>query len=297
MKQKSIIGWVAAIVLLIAAIFLFANRQSVAKEKEMYKTESTKLQEQFNNLMVDFEKLKSENQDYVEMLQEKDSIIYANAEQIRSLLARARAADNYYSLKKRYDALEEEYNAYKSSIEALRAENERLQAENEEVKIELLEEKTLKNQLQTENEELSGKVELAKILRARDLEVTPMRLKSCGSKWIPTKYSSKLQRIQAEFILDENRVATPGVKTVFLRVHAPNNKVLRNVQSDEFTFEAADGNVLEYTAKQDIEFSGNTRNVKILWNKNEEIGLGKGFYRVSIYCEGYEIGKSRFELK
>ena len=297
MKEKSTLAWIVAGVILVAAIFLFVNRQNVAKEKQKYETESIELQKQFNGLMTDYEKVKSENQDYALMLQEKDSIIYANAEQIKVLMAKARTADNYYALKKRYDQLENDFILYKNEIDSLKAENDRLMEENEQIKEDLLGERTLKNQLMEENEELFGKVELAKVLRVRDLEIVPMRLTSCGNKLKETKYASKIKQIHFSMSIDENRVAQPGVKTLYVRVLAPNNAVVVNKGFEE-TFEA-DETTLKYTAKQDIEFSGNSRNAKVIWNRTdaEEVEMVKGFYRISIYCDGSEIGRARFELK
>ena len=297
MKQKSTIAWIVAGIVIVAAIFLFVNRQKVAKEKEVYETQNVELQKQFNGLMADHEKIKAENQDYAMMLQEKDSIIYVNAETIKKLMAQASTSDNYRALKRRYDQLEKDLSAYKSEIDLLRQENERLIEENEQMREVVLEERTLKNQLQEENDELSEMVELAKVLKARNIEVTPMRVKSCSDKLVLTKFASKLKQIHVEMEIDENRIAEPGMRTMYLRVQAPNNKVIMNVQGDEYTFRAADGNGLEYTAKQNVEFSGNARNAKIIWNKNDNIDLGKGFYRVSIYCDGYEIGRTRFEMK
>lgn len=293
--KKSTLAWIVAGVMLIAAIFFFVNKQKVAKEKEMYEAQTVELQKQFNGLMVDYEKVKAENLDYSEMLQEKDSIIYANAEEIKTLAAKARTADNYYTLKKRYDQLEKDFLLYKRDIDALRAENDRLMTENEQVKEELLGERTINNQLQEENEELTGKVVLASVLQAKDIEIFPMRLKSCGEKLKVTKHASKLKQLHVAMSIDENRVAQTGTKTLYLRVLAPNNRLVANAGSEE-TFES-EGTALQYTAKQDIEFSGNTRNAKIVWNKTGQEELLKGFYRISIYCEGYEIGKARIELK
>ncbi|MDL2315100.1 hypothetical protein LJC16_02455 [Bacteroidales bacterium OttesenSCG-928-C19] len=295
MNKKSTLAWVVAGILLIAAIFLFVNRQKVAKERGMYESQTVELQKQFNGLMADYEKVKAENQDYAEALQERDSTIHANAEEIKRLMEKARTADRYYSLKKRYDKLEKDFNSYKNEIDSLKAENARLTEENAKMQEEILEERTIKNQLQEENEELTGKVVLASVLHARDIEISPMRLKSCGNKLKATKHASKLKQLHVSMSIDENRVAQPGVKTLYLRVLAPNNKVLVNAGAEE-TFEA-EGTALQYTAKQDIEFSGNARNAKIVWNKTGQEELLKGFYRVSIYCEGYEIGKARVELK
>lgn len=295
MKQKSIVGWIVAAIVVILAIVLLINRQNVVKERNNFEVQKTELQKQFNGLMSDYEKLKVENEEFSQMLQEKDSVINANAEEIEKLMAKARTADSYYPLKKRYDQLEKEFLSYKETIDSLRKENDRLMEENEKMKEEILEEKTLKNQLQEENEELTTKVGLASILHARDISIVPMRIKSCGEKLKETKYASKLKQLHVSMTIDENRVAQPGTKTLYLRVIAPNNKVVVNPDSENM-FEA-EGTTLEYTAKQDIEFSGNSRNAKVIWNKTDTSELIKGFYRISIYCEGYEIGKARIELK
>jgi hypothetical protein len=110
-----------------------------------------------------------------------------------------------------------------------------------------------------------------------------------------TKYSTKLAAVKIEARILPNDVVDPGTKTIYARITGPNNRVLCNGTAEEFSFDV-DGSPLQYTAKQDIEFDGNARKVMINWSRNDNVKVIKGTYRVSLYADGQEIGKTSFKL-
>ena len=57
------------------------------------------------------------------------------------------------------------------------------------------------------------------------------------------------------------------------------------------------GTPMQYTVKQDIEFTGFSRKVSMIWKKLESVEMPAGLYWVTLYANGNEIGKTSFKLK
>ena len=53
---------------------------------------------------------------------------------------------------------------------------------------------------------------------------------------------------------------------------------------------------MQYTTKQDIEFTGSGRTLTMLWKRGDAVELTPGLYWVKLYANGYEIGKVSFKL-
>ena len=94
---------------------------------------------------------------------------------------------------------------------------------------------------------------------------------------------------------------------VYFFVMRPNNKKRKEMQNllnslavgDEVltnggTFMYENRN-LEYSAKRDIEYTGEATPLTLYWDVNEF--LSKGTYRVSIFADGHNIGNASFNYE
>ena len=328
MKTKS----TTKIVMLLCALFVstsffFSCADQGAKEQlAKMEIEKQELQKQFDSIMFNHEKVKSENGLYAEQFAEKDSLITAQASRIKALLAELSAEKQMVEqlvakqqvsggqttvtpapkpepvvttktskLREQIKELQASCDNYMQELETLKAENEALKAENEQMKVAMEETKEANEKLLSENQSLEQKIENAKRLVTTDVTATPMR-KKCGGKGLKeTKQSKKLEVVKIEARILANDVVEPGMKTVYARITGPNNRVLCNGTAEEFSFEI-DGSPLQYTSKQDIEFDGSARKVMINWSRNDNVKVIKGTYRVTLYADGQEIGKASFKL-
>ena len=294
------------IVMLLCTLFVSANvffscsGQQAKEQLEKVEKEKMELQTRFDSIMLNYEKVKSENSLYAEQFSEKDSVIAAQAARINGLLAEMSSngtgtPTRASKLRQQIKDLQASCDNYVQELETLKAENEALKAENEQIKVAMEEIKVANEKLISENQKLEQKVENAQRLVTSDVVVTPMRSK-CGSNGLKaTKYANKVDVIKIETRIIANDVVEPGTKTIYARITGPNNRVLCNGTAEEFSFDV-DGSPLQYTAKQDIEFDGNDRKVVINWSRNENVKVIKGTYRVSLYADGQEIGKASFKL-
>ena len=294
------------IVMLLCTLFVSANvffscsGQQAKEQLEKVEKEKMELQTRFDSIMLNYEKVKSENSLYAEQFSEKDSVIAAQAARINGLLAEMSSngtgtPTRASKLRQQIKDLQASCDNYVQELETLKAENEALKAENEQIKVAIEETKAANEKLASENQTLEQKIANAKRLVTSDLTATAMR-KKCGGKGLKiTKHSNKLEVVKIEARILANDVVDPGTKTIYARITGPNNRVLCNGTADEFSFDI-DGSPMQYTAKQDIEFDGSARKVIINWSKNDNVNVIKGTYRVTLYADGQEIGKTSFKL-
>lgn len=181
--------------------------------------------------------------------------------------------------------------SYVEQIAQLKAENEQLKAENATLK----ETNQQAQQVIAENAELVKKVELASVLVTS--EVTAQGGKSIsGTVLKETTKAKQVKVVRVNAHILANNVITPGSVTIYARIANAANRVVCNGNPSDYTFDMG-GVPMQYTLSQDIEFTGAARNISMVWRKFESVTLEPGLYWVTLYANGYEIGKASFTLE
>lgn len=181
--------------------------------------------------------------------------------------------------------------SYVAEIERLRAENAQLRSENAELK----EQVSSSASLFAENERLQQKVKLASVLVTSDLKATPGKSVKIGNVVKPTTKAAQTKCVRLDCRLVDNNVIDPGSVTIYARISNAADRAIYNGTAEEFTFDM-NGTPMQYTTKQDIEFTGSGRQLTMVWKKSDAIELAPGLYWVKLYANGYEIGKASFKL-
>lgn len=188
-------------------------------------------------------------------------------------------------------ALQALCDSYVEEIARLKAENEALKAENATLK-----ETNAQAQLVlAQNAELVQKVEQASILVASVVNARAGKSIS-GTILKETDKASKTKLIMIDAHLLPNNVITPGSITIYARIANAANRVVCNGSPSDLVFDM-NGTSMQYTVSQDIEFFGRARDVRMLWRKFDNVTLDPGLYWVTLYANGYEIGKTSFTLE
>lgn len=180
---------------------------------------------------------------------------------------------------------------YEEEIAQLKAENSQLKSEN----AELREKVASSADLFAENERLQQKVKLASVLVTSDLKVTPGKSVKVGNVVKPTTKASQTKVIRIDCKIIDNNVIDPGTVAIYARIANAANRVVCNGNPENYSFDM-NGTPMQYTAKQEIEFTGYGRNITMMWKKAESVELAPGLYWVTLYANGYEIGKVSFKL-
>jgi uncharacterized protein YoxC len=287
---KIIIG-ILILALLILGFWTFRQRSeltSLIKEKDI---ERADLQQQLDSVVAEHNRTKQAYGALSDSLKAKDSVIQANAVEIRNLLG---TKWEYDKVKKKLAKLQTIAQGYVRQMDSLYTVNQQLHAENEKIREDFRNEQSKSQSLVKDKEELTARVNQAAILRAYDVTSTALKLKG-GSKESPTDKASRTDRVNVCFTIGENTLVKPGKKIIYICISRPDKIVVTKTKYDTFMF---NGQSLPYSIREDIDYTGKAMNVCVKWTKREnDKPAMKGTYTVTVYSEEKEIGSGTFELK
>ena len=174
-RTFKIITGILILALLILVIWTFRQRTqltSLIKEKDLEKTE---LQKELDSVVTEHNKTKQAYGALSDSLKAKDSVIQANAVEIRNLL---NTKWEYEKVRKKLALLQTIAQGYVRQMDSLYTVNQELHAENEKIRQDFRNEQTKTQSLVKDKEELTQKVNQAAILTAYDVTATPLKLKA-----------------------------------------------------------------------------------------------------------------------
>ncbi|MCG8411702.1 MAG: hypothetical protein MI739_10505 [Bacteroidales bacterium] len=233
--------------------------------------------------------------DYNELMTDNDSLnahLNKEKEKIDDLLVEIKTvkATNYArirQLQKELTTLRTVAKSYVRQIDSLNTMNQQLVAENIKVKNEIKAAKSENVELEEQNKDLSGKVEIASTLRTKNLIAFPINKR--GRK---THRINKITKVKVSFTLKENVLARAGEKDIYIRIAGPDDYILAKSEEDLFEFE---GKEIVYSAKRPVNYSNNETDVIIFWENNG--ALITGTYHVYVFADGNEIGSTQFKVE
>lgn len=281
----------AVIGLVIWLVLLKGDVKSLQAEKELQKAD---FEAQVDSMMRVHNELKESYGELSQELAEKDSIIQADAVEIKKLLD---SQWDYNRIKKKLADLQTVSQGYVRQLDSIINVNKELVAENERIKEEYNAEKQQNTVLVRQKQELTDKVNTAAILKPYNLEATGMRLKA-GSTETTTDKAGRCDRIRVSFSLPENELAKSEYKTFYLRIAEPDKHVICKDESDTYSFPFGEGR-LQYTEKQIVKYDNTkSNNVTMYYYKPDGKDLKTGLYMVDVYDEtGNLVGQTSLSLK
>lgn len=277
--------------IIISYLFFITKSQvdGLMGEKEQIKIE---LQAELDLLMDEHDQVKSEYGQLSDSLTAKDSVILANAKEIKQLL---NYKWDYYKIKKKMDRLQKAAQGYVRQMDSMYTVNHELKEENERIRENYRSEKNKVTELVEEKEELKEIVGQAAVLRAYNIAASGIRQR--GSRQSETSKANRTDRVRVCFTLGENGLIEPGMKNIYLRIARPDNVILVINKSDEYSFDFGETK-LQYSIKKEIDYKGESMDLCMFWDKWGSEGKAMtGRYSVTLYTDDAQIGESFFELK
>lgn len=285
---------ILAIAVIGVIIMLFSTRsnlKSILAEKEQQRIE---LKQKLDSLLVEHEKVKVEYGQLADSLVNKDSVIQADATEIRRLLD---TEWEYYKVKKKLSQLQVVAQGYVKQIDSLYRVNETLSQENVSIKKDLKDLKKENEQIQNDRKVLTGKVEIAAVLKAVNMEASGIRVLGNGEKEVTTDKVQRVDQVRVCFTIGENAIAAPGKKDIYIRIARPDQEILIKGRLDEFSFEYQ-GERLQYSMMQTIDYENRAVDLCVYWKKEySSQEMTAGLYHVDIFCENAIIGHTTFTLR
>ncbi len=288
-NKPYIITIIILVIMLGVVTYLYLTQktqtQVVVAELDTSELEKAKINEELNQLLVEYESLKTDNEEMnlkLEVEQKKIEELLENLKKVK--------ANNAYQIaqyKKELSTLREIMKSYIVQIDSLNTRNQILVAENTKIKDSYKQVIEHNTNLKSENEELSEKVDIASVIKALNIAATPINKRSK-----PVYKAKKVSKVKVCFTLSENEIVASGKKTVYIRIARPDELVLASSEDNVFDFE---GSKIIYTERRDVEYNNKPVNLCVYWKNDQD--LISGTYYVDIFTEGKIIGETTFSLK
>lgn len=291
--------WLYAILglLVIALVFLWVRNSSLKTDKEALEAEKEMqrldFQAEVDSLMKVHNELKESYGELSLELAEKDSIIQADAVEIKKLLD---SQWDYNRIKKKVAALQDISQRYVRQMDSLYTVNRELVAENERIREEFQAERRQNTTLTRQKEELTNKVNQAATMRISNYKAKAVRFKGSG-KESDTDRASRAERIRIDFNVAANELIEPGTKLFYVRIADPKRAIISKGTGDEYSFKS-NGETLQFTEKVRVNYDGTETAVRAYYVKPDAYELMPGTYFVDVYEQGGKlIGQTTVDLK
>ena len=291
-KKINRLWWVIlALILLFTTaivILIFTMRQRAETHAQ-----NLVMQSELSQLMREHEVIRQENLQFQDQLTQQDSIILASSAEIQRLISQQ---EDTRRIRRQLDMLRSITQDYIRRIDSLIIVNEELALENIEIRQELTVERERTRELAHVRDRLDEQVAIAAAtLRAYNLRAYALRVR--GANLTVTDRAARADRINIEFTLGENRIIPAGPRSIFIRIARPDGVIIMAGLGDEYAFEV-DGNLLQFTIREDIVYNNVAKNVRAAWNQRDPSQSAMvGLYTVTVFMEGQQIGETFFELR
>jgi len=293
-----------AIILLLLGYIVYDKTQDKKTEQLNFITiqnlDSAKsvLEAEFEIASKQVDTLTANNAQLETKLSEKNSELAKTKASINSILKQKNISVD--DLKKAQKLIAD----YKGQLEGLQAEVAKLKGENLQLTADKQQLTTEKNQLTTEKEQLSteknqltndkknleDKVDVASTLTASHINITAIKMR--GDKEKETETAKRADFFRLSFVLDENRVAASGKKSLYVVVTSPDGKT----SVPNGSFKTRDGVELQYTETIDVNYEqGKVLPVSFDWKPGTQFIPGD--YKIEIYNNGFKIGETKKSMK
>jgi hypothetical protein len=291
MKNKQSVWIILVIVLIItvagAIFYIFRQQNQMNDLKLQSELVKEELADEYNDLVIDFEgfRMKISNDSLVAELESERMKVQRLREELRTVKSTNTKRIN--ELRKELETLRAILKHYVQQIDSLNKINEKLTVENKQVTAKYQQATQTVSLLTKEKEQLTETVQLAS-----KLDVSAIMVNGLNDKNKLTSQIKKMVKIEFQFIINKNITATPGEKTIYIRIMKPDDDVLIKSRSNTFVYEDKE---INYSAKRTIEYTGEEFPVSIYWDVEEY--LSPGAYRVDIFADGNRIGQKSFKLE
>jgi hypothetical protein len=291
--------WLYAILglLAIALVFFIVKNSSLKSDKEALEAEKEMqridFQAEVDSLMKVHNELKESYGELSLELAEKDSIIQADAVEIKKLLD---SQWDYNRIKKKLANLQDISQRYVRQMDSLYTVNRELVAENERIREEFQAERRQNTNLTRQKEELTNKVNQAATMKISNYNAKAVRSKGSG-KESDTDRASRAERIRIDFTVAANDLIEPGTKLFYVRIADPKRAIISKGTGDEYSFKS-NGETLQFTEKVRVNYDGTETAVRAYYVKPDAYELMPGTYFVDVYEQGGKlIGQTTVDLK
>lgn len=266
-----------------------ANYQTVAMERSNIESERNELKEELNSMLNQYDKLKTNNQ-------KLSTEMKAQEAKIKELLGEIDKNKGNVTLIAKYKrevvTLRTIMKSYVVTIDSLNTVNQQLTTENTQVKTELGDVKSQASQLRGQNDEMTGIIAKASLLKTYEVAVDGVRVRSNG-KQQETDRAKTTEIIRVCFKVGENNTTRAGAKSIYIRVIKPDGSTLVGSGAPEAV--TIDGKQTSMSGRREIVYKNEEQDMCIY--ANADGSMNPGNYTIQIFESGSKIGSASLNLK
>lgn len=297
-----IIGWLAY-----SNITKANQLEQTVFELEESNNLRSELEVQYNQALSDLESQRTNNEELNAIIDQQKAEIESQKNKISGLIASKGKLDK---ARVEIENLKTQVSGYMAKIDELKAANEMLAGEN----AVLTDEKNMlhadlqgkvaendmlneaKAKLVSDKEALSAKVNIASVIKMKDMKVEGMKEKSNGKNVVVNK-AKQVEKIKVCFTTLDNDVVTAGTERFFIRLINPRGETLaiEDMGSGVITNKAT-GEEIRFTQYEEVDYTNEESNSCLYWQPTN-LSFIAGDYTVEIYNKGYLAGMGSFNLK
>lgn len=253
---------------------------------------------QKENLQIELDRLEAELDNFYtdELFGSED--IQAKELQARHIIAEIRESleDNEMSeedlllAKQQVSGLRDNVTKLKGDVIDLRVKNELLRKENEKLSREIAENQDKILGLQSENNNLENKVSVASHIKVSNIHLSGIEISKRGKVSLEGR-AKRIDKMQINFSIVDNPLTDKGEKDVYVRIINPQGNLIADADNIFYVH----GEKLQYTMKQEIDFTNNGEEYAFFWT--DPNGFKKGAYTILLYSDNSIMGRSSIVLK
>jgi uncharacterized protein YeeX (DUF496 family) len=280
------------VLMLLTMVYLYSDsRRGIQRVLDERVAEAVSQQRELDSLTYEYESIKRAYGSLNQQLRGKDSVIQQNIQRINQLISSNARKDMVIRELEGLRGLKQDY---ERRLDSLMIINLELTDRNLALKHRVDAERERNLELTEEREEFRRRATLGERMRAYNISAGGFRTQGIARE-TATDRARRTDRIKVCFTIGENLVVPPGEREVYVRVARPDNVILALGSSDTYMF-TYQGERLQYSMKQFVNYQNRPLPVCLSWDKILEGQAMAGVYHVSIFLEEQEIGKTSFEL-
>ena len=276
---KIVIAILAIILAAISVLYYNINRRQQLQYRELEVVRDS-IKNDLTNLISEYDSLQYQNDTISARLVEANELVEQLKYERRLNYNRLRAYE------KEVGTLRTVMKRYLRQIDSLNNLNKKLINENVSYRKEISSANLRAERAEEKASELKNKVQQGAIVRARDIMLVALNAK--GNTVSRVKMATTLR---VDFTINANELATPGNRTVYVRITSPDGYILSTEQTPSFEFE---GGKLSYSASREVDYQNEDLDVSIFYNGS---GFTAGTYKIQLYSGGYMMGSTEVALR
>lgn len=275
------------------------TQETIAQKETVIATTSTQrdeLQKELADATMRYDMLKTSNSKKDSAITAQDRDIATKRAEIQRLLSKTNATQAELSRARNMIAsLNGDISTYQAQVEILKGEKIILVGEKRALSAER--DRVVRN-YDSANTVIKAKediIDVGSTLHASNFSIAGIKERS-GGKEKSTSTAKRVDKLRISFDLDENMIAQPGTKEIFVVITAPDGTPVAVEALGSGTFSTREGQEKIYTQKLDVNYVQNKKQtISFDWKQNKDFTTGN--YKIEVYNNGFKVGEAYKPLK